>query len=129
MESPQLTCRLAKEGSQDKNGLGAVRQVVIGGRVLEEEITAFDPPRYFEYVVRQLLGRNGKPARFRHDRGWLAFSPSGDATRVEWRSRFEIPMPMVGWLLERLLARRLADGFRQLLEEAKATLERPSTTT
>jgi hypothetical protein len=43
----------------------------------------------FDYVVRQLLGRNGKPARFRHDRGWVEFSPSGDATRVATSSRRE----------------------------------------
>jgi uncharacterized protein YndB with AHSA1/START domain len=124
---PGMICHLVKEGVQNKNGRGAVREVATQGRIFTEEITAFDPPRHFEYVVRRMVDRHGKSARFLHDRGWLDFAPSGPATRVDWHSRFEIPIPILGWFLERVLGKRAATGFRQLLEQAKSELEGQTT--
>jgi uncharacterized protein YndB with AHSA1/START domain len=123
LRSPAMTCRLAKEGVQYRNGCGAVREVATEGRIFTEEIIAFDPPRRFEYVVRRLIDQHGKPAPFRHDRGWLEVSAAGEGTRVGWHSRFEIPIPILGWFLERFLGKRAASGFRQLLDQAKAELE------
>jgi uncharacterized protein YndB with AHSA1/START domain len=120
---PGMTCRVLKEGHDHRNGFGAVREVTTEGAVFTEEITAFDPPRHFEYVVRQLINRRGKPARFRHERGWLDVACDGESTRVDWHSRFEVTMPVVGWFAERLVGPRAAAGFRRLLERAKAELE------
>ena len=120
---PSMTCRLLAEGRNQKNGLGAVREVTTEGAVFTEEITAFDPPRHFEYVVRHLIDRRGKPARLRHERGWLDFLASGETTRVDWYSRFEVTIPIVGWFAERMVGPRAATGFRRLLDQAKTELE------
>jgi hypothetical protein len=120
---PGVTCRLAREGREQRNGIGAVREVEFGGNVFTEEITAFDAPRGFEYVVRKLLNERGRPVPMLHERGWLEFTSEGAATRVVWRSRFKITIPIVGWILERVVGPRAANGFRQLLDRAKAELE------
>lgn len=118
-----LSCRLVAEGREERNGVGAVREVTADGLVFTEEITAFDPPRHYEYVIRKLVNGQGKPVRLRHERGWIDFSPQGEATRVDWHTRFEIPIPIVGWFLERISGPRAARGFRQTLERTKAELE------
>ena len=120
---PEMRCRLLTEGSNHRNGLGALREVAAEGAVFTEEITAFDPPRHFEYVVRRLIDKRGKPARMRHERGWLDVSSEGPTTRVDWYSRFEVTIPIVGWFAERMVGPRAAAMFMRLLERAKADLE------
>jgi hypothetical protein len=100
-----------------------VRQVTAGGNVFVEEITAFDPPRHFEYLVRRLTNRRGRPLRLRHERGWLDIVPDGAGTRIDWRSRFQVTIPIAGWFIERIVGPQAARGFRQLLARAKAELE------
>jgi uncharacterized protein YndB with AHSA1/START domain len=128
LRGPDLSCHLTREGANHRNGLGALREVATEGRVITEEITAFDPPRHIEYVIRRFIDRNGKTPQFRHDRGWLDFSSSGGETRVDWHSRFQIPIPIVGWFVERFLGPRVAAGFRQVLDQAKKELERQPAT-
>jgi len=120
---PGSTCRLIQEGREQRNGLGAVREIVSAGLVFTEEITKFDPPREFEYVIRKLVNGRGKPIRLRHERGWIEVVPTGTATRVDWYSRFAVPIPVLGWFLERFLGARGMAGFQRLLERAKAELE------
>lgn len=118
-----LPCRVLQPGHETANGLGAMREVTAGGNVFTEEITAFDPPRHFEYVVRSLKDRRGRPVRMRHERGWLDIVSDGAATRVDWYSRFQVTIPLVGWFAERIVGPRAAKGFRQLLARARAELE------
>jgi hypothetical protein len=92
-----------------------MREVTTQGAIFMEEITAFDPPGHFEYVVRHLIDPRGKPARLRHERGWLDVFSECETTRVDWYSRFEVTMPIVGWFAERLVGPRAAAGFRRLL--------------
>lgn len=120
---PKMTCRLLVEGSGCKGGLGAVREVTADGAVFTEEITAFEPPRHFEYVVRRLIDRHGKPMGFLHDRGWLDLSSNGEGAQVDWHSRFRVTMPLVGWFIERIIGTRAAGSFHKLLEQAKTDLE------
>ena len=44
---------LVEPGDPDPNGLGAVRWLWLGPLRFEEEVTAFDPPRRFDYLIRQ----------------------------------------------------------------------------
>ena len=124
---PGYACRLLAEGRDCRVGTGAVREVTTGGSVFSEEITAFDAPRHFEYVVRKLVNARGKPVRMLHDRGWLDVSAVGAETRVDWYSRFEITVPIVGWLIERVVGPRAAAAFLRLLERAKDDLEGQTT--
>jgi len=54
----------------------------------------------------------------------LAFAPHGSGTQVEWTSRFEVTVPLVGPLLGLVAARRYAASFTKLLRQAKTRLIR-----
>jgi carbon monoxide dehydrogenase subunit G len=123
IRGPAVTCRLLAEGRDHRNGLGAVREATSEGMVFTEEITAFDPPRHFEYIVRRVIDPSGRLARFRHERGWLDVMSNGETTRVDWYSRFKVTMPIVGWFAERMIGPRAAAAFQQLLDQAKTELE------
>lgn len=123
LSGPNTTCRLTKEGTEQRTGAGAVREVTADGSVFTEEITAFDPPRHMEYVVRSLVDTQGRPVRMQHLRGWLDFTLEGDGTRVDWYSRFKITIPVVGWFVERVVGPRATVSFQRLLERTKTELE------
>jgi hypothetical protein len=123
LRGPQISCRLLVEGRPDRNGAGALREVRSQGSVIVEEITAFQPPSRFEYLIREIVNARQKPVPLRHELGRVDFARDGDFTRVDWRSRFEITVPILGWFFERFVGRRLSGGFRQLLEQAKTELE------
>jgi hypothetical protein len=124
LRAPQISCRLLVEGRPDRNGAGALREVRSQGSVIVEEITAFQPPSRFEYLIREIVNARQKPVPLRHELGRVDFARDGDFTRVDWRSRFDVTVPILGWFFERFVGRRLSGGFRQLLEQAKTEGER-----
>ena len=114
-----IRCRLQREGAPDRNGIGAVREVEGDGLRFVEDITAFDAPRHYEYVIRTLTRSNGGALPLRHERGWLEFSADGDGTRVDWHSRIHATIPLLGPLLiEPLVVRKLQRAFAALLARA-----------
>jgi hypothetical protein len=104
---------LAKPGTQDRNGLGAVRSIWVGPLVFEEEITAFEPPVRFDYLIRRV-----KALPFRHQGGSVRLTPVGGGTEAVWTSSFEIPILIVGGLLDRVFAQQLERGFGRVLERS-----------
>jgi len=122
LSGPGMTCRLVREGRDDRNGLGAVREVNAGGTVFTEEVTAFDPPRRFEYVIRKVINRKGRPTPLAHELGWVVVTPQGTSCQVDWLSRFSITIPLVGWIVERVLGPRVAKSFLEALERANVEL-------
>jgi hypothetical protein len=124
VNGPDISCRLVTKGAKDPNGLGAIREVTSAGSVFTEEVTEWDPPRSYSYVVRKLIGPLGRPTPFTHERGWIELSREGGQTRVDWQSQFGMPLPVVGWLIERVVGARLRAAFVTLLARAKAHLER-----
>lgn len=123
LRGPGMQCRLVKRGDESPNGLGAVREVTTDGRVFTEEVLAFDPPRRYDYVVCRLVDAQGRAVPLKHERGWIELTPTSTGTQVDWRSRFSVTMPLVGWFVERLVGPRAGRGFRELLEQTKAELE------
>lgn len=121
---PKMTCELLREGSEERNGLGATRQVTTDGSVFTEDITAFDRPKHFEYIVRSLVDGKGKPVPMKHERGWLDLTPEGGTTRIDWRSRFSVPIPILGWFVERKVGPGAGKMFESLLLKTKAELEK-----
>jgi uncharacterized protein YndB with AHSA1/START domain len=97
---------LEKEGSPDRNGVGAVRGFGSGGVRVFEEVREFEPPRRMTYAVV----RGGLPMK--NHLGEVLFAPEGDGTRVTWRCRFESRVPGLGWV-QRLIVRRV---FRTALD-------------
>jgi len=102
---------LRQKGEPPPNGLGAIRVIRAAGVAVEEEVTAFDPPRSMKYRVVA-----GVPIR--DHEGTVRFAPEGSGTRVTWSIHFRPLVPGTGWLLRAVLTRQL----RQLLERFAAHL-------
>ncbi|MBY0587608.1 SRPBCC family protein [bacterium] len=121
-----LVCQLVKEGSPDRNGRGAVREVKAGSMLFSEEILEFDRPRRFDYKIVSAMD-NGKPTPLDHERGWLTFEQVGTQTRVDWHTRFRVKVPVLGWFAERFfIARTMKPKFLKLLEQARQRVEHSS---
>ena len=104
---------LVEAGDPDPNGLGAVRWIWLGPLRFEEEVTAFDPPRRFDYLIRHV-----KTLPFRHEGGSIRLEPDGPGTNAVWTSSFEIPIPVVGGAMDRIFKRQLERGFARVLERS-----------
>jgi hypothetical protein len=121
LRGPGMTTRIVRAGSSERNGLGCLREVhAPGGLRFLEEITAWERPSSFEYVIREA----SLPAR--HERGRVSFVARGTGTDVEWTTRFEVPVPIVGGLLGGVARRVFARVFGELLVAARTRLEEPA---
>ena len=78
---------------------------------------AFDPPNYFEYRVRK------STLPMKHDLGRFKFKSTNSGTDVRWISRFELPFPVIGKMMEKSACRSMSKTFLSILEQAKADLE------
>ena len=102
---------LLRAGDTDRAGLGCLREVKVGRRArYVEEITAWQRPSYFEYTIRHEVSR-------------LTFTAAAGGTDVEWTSRFEIPIPIIGGFLGAKAEKLYSKAFTGLLIAAKARLE------
>jgi uncharacterized protein YndB with AHSA1/START domain len=103
--------RLARPGSPDPNGKGAVR-AFSSTPGLREEVIAFDPPRRMEYRI--VAG----PVPMKDHHGEVVFAEHGTGTRLTWRVTFRPAIPGLGWAMERgltlLFRRMLASLARDL---------------
>lgn len=121
----ETTCRLVREGTPDRNGMGALREVRSGSLLFREEIIQFDRPSRYDYVIVSLKGRGDRPPPIKHERGWLSLEAIGARTRVEWHTKFSVTIPLVGWLLERFtIARMMKPKFTEALQRAKERVEK-----
>jgi uncharacterized protein YndB with AHSA1/START domain len=102
---------LRQTGDPPPNGLGAIRVIRARGMAIEEEITAFEPPRRLGY--RLVAG-----APVRDHAGEVRFEPDAAGTRVTWTVRFRPLVPGTGWLLRRVLERGLREVLTALAENA-----------
>lgn len=66
-------------------GAGAVRELIAVGTWFREEISAYDRPRSYSYLIL----RSFPP--FNHEGGTLTFTASGDGTHVDWVSNYTHP--------------------------------------
>lgn len=111
-------CELIRAGDRERDGLGAMRRVHLGGpTVLDEEIVAYDAPSSFEYRIRR-----ARPLRILHQLGRVEFESLGaNRTKVLWTSTFEFPLPILGKTIGKRAAVQLTRGFRAAIQKA-ATL-------
>ena len=89
--------RLVREGKPDRNGLGAVRFIAAGPLTFEEEITAYERPRRFDYLITKCS------APLEHQGGSLRFESVNGATQVTWTSIMRVKVPVIGGLLTMVL--------------------------
>lgn len=100
---------LRQEGHPAPNGLGAIRVIRSTGVVVEEEITAFDPPKRLAYqMVPGLL--------FRDYQAEVQLDACPKGTAVRWRVRLSPRFPGTGWLLHRAVQRALTTMLTRLAE-------------
>jgi uncharacterized protein YndB with AHSA1/START domain len=94
------TSRLVKEGSEDKNGLGAIREVVSGTGTLHEEIVRFTKPHEdTEGNKVAVLGYKivySTPLPYDHQLGEVTFTETNGQTHVHWVSKGRITRFLLG---------------------------------
>ena len=81
---------LDKEGSPDRNGVGAVRRIVARGPApaIVEEITAFEPQQRLGY--KALAG-----VPFRNYGGEITLTATERGTRIDWALSIDERVPLV----------------------------------
>ncbi|HZU49367.1 MAG TPA: SRPBCC family protein [Mycobacterium sp.] len=97
--------------------VGALREVRGVGTWFREEITAFDRPHSYSYLIV------GSFPPFNHEGGTLTFTPSGEGTHVDWRSNYTHPARAGGALLEAITRRLLRSSFLAILAGCAKALE------
>ena len=113
---PINASELLQEGDPPPNGVGALRSVKVRPLSFEEEITAYERSTRLDYLIVKLN------APLDHRGGSITLTPEGEATRVDWRSSFSVPTPLVGGLQELVWQPVLARGFRRVLEDVERML-------
>jgi hypothetical protein len=112
------TTKILKAGAEERNGLGCLREVRVGDRVrYVEEITQWQPPTSFEYVIREAS------IPIRHYGSRLDFTARQQSTDVAWQSHFDVPIPIIGWAAGLLMKRRYEAAFSAMLSQARVILE------
>lgn len=89
---------IEQPGRTERQGLGAVRALTQGRRVLREEVVAFEPGSRFDYQVL-----SGIPVRDYVGRVDLTDNGRGGTT-ISWRSSFSA-LPVIDVLVRRKLQR------------------------
>ncbi|MGH8441292.1 MAG: SRPBCC family protein [Nevskiaceae bacterium] len=107
---------LIREGKPDKNGVGAVRRISTGAVTFEEEITAYERPRRFDYLITKCT------APLEHEGGSLRFESVGNATKVTWTSVMRVKLPIIGGLLTKVMVGKLGQAFGSMLKETERRL-------
>jgi uncharacterized protein YndB with AHSA1/START domain len=105
------TAELLREGTKERNGVGALRLLAVRPLRFEEEITAFERPTRMDYLIRKVN------LPIEHEGGTIELSPAGGGTRVVWRSTFHVNVPLAGGALGATLAVALRRGFIRLLDD------------
>jgi uncharacterized protein YndB with AHSA1/START domain len=113
---------LALKGSWAKGttgpGTGAVREVIGVGTWFREELTAYDRPNSYTYLIVKAF------PPFNHEGGTLTFTPAGDGTHVDWLTNYTHPAAAGGKVLEAVSRRMLRSSFLAILDACAKALEK-----
>lgn len=113
-----MRTKLLREGIHERDGLGCLREIRLGRRAhYVEEITAWERPSFFEYTIRETS------IPLRHEGSRITFTGASGGTDVEWTSRFEITVPIIGRFFGARVERLYTKAFTELLQAAKVRLE------
>lgn len=112
--------KVVEPGSEEKNGLGALRHMGGNGVELFERITVFERPRRLHYKIER-----AKPFGIEHLRGEITLADAGEnRTRVVWESEGRIKLPLVGPLMDRQLQKMSERLFGSILRGVERELTR-----
>jgi len=105
------TVTLAREGTDQRNGVGCVRVVSNGGVRVFEEVLSFDPPHRMTYRVV----RGGIPIK--DHLGEVVFSSHEQGTLVTWRCRLNSKIPGLGGLFHLIVRGVFSRTLRALARQ------------
>lgn len=108
--------KLVREGQTERNGLGAVREIDAGKAWFQEEITAYERPRRLDYLIVK-----SRPP-LEHKGGSVRLEPSAGGCTVTWTTTVGVKLPLIGPLLDRLLAPQLERGLAGTLRHIERRL-------
>jgi hypothetical protein len=87
---------LEREGTAQRQGVGAIRRFRVGRVRSREEVVTFEPARHFAYTLL-----SGLPVRgYRAD---VTLTPVDEGTQIVWHSTFRARIPGTGGLIRRKL--------------------------
>jgi len=103
---------LIKNGKDDINGLGAVREIQAAGATLHEEIVKFEPPYVLSYKIIR-----SKPLPYEHKFGEVRLTEVDGKTHVHWRSQGHINIPLLGnWYFDKKIEQGGQRAFGSILK-------------
>ncbi len=108
--------KLLEQGSEEPNGLGALRYIDLGSVNLDERITHFERPTRLDYLIER-----SSPLPFKHEVGSIKLTAQGDKTLVNWVSKGTISIPVLGKLFfDPMFEKQGSKGFASLLRQIEA---------
>lgn len=113
---------LLTEGKDDKNGLGAVREIVAAGGTLHEEVVRFEPPSLDEKTNHKtaVLGYKivfSKPLPYSHQLGEVHLTEIDGVTHANWISHGTITTFLLGPLyFDKQIQKNGARAFGSILK-------------
>jgi uncharacterized protein YndB with AHSA1/START domain len=111
--TPLRSSTLEREGSPDRNGVGAIRRLALAGPPIREEITEFERPKLLSYKAL-----SGVPAK-QHS-GMVRLSERSGGTILTWHvdSTPKLPIP------DAIYVAAMKPVIKQLLGGVKTESER-----
>lgn len=108
--------RRVRDGAQAPYGRGAIREITAIGAWFREEITLYERPREFGYLILKSL------PRLEHHGGSITFEEHDGRTRAIWRTSYDVPGAWGGDLMAKILEPVLRWSFGSLLAGAERAL-------
>ncbi len=103
---------LLREGTEERNGVGALRRLSSGPFTFEEEVTAFERPTRMDYLITKVN------LPIDHTGGSVQLTPAqGGGTDARWSSDFTTSVPVIGGAVGGMLGMALKRGFVSMLED------------
>ncbi|MFW8591343.1 SRPBCC family protein [Glaciecola sp. 2405UD65-10] len=104
---------LIVEGKFDKNGVGAVREIIAAGANLHEEIVKYDPPYTLGYKIIK-----STPLPYDHELGEVTLREENGKTHATWRSKGHITIFLLGSLyFDKAIQKNGSRAFGSILKQ------------
>lgn len=108
--------KLVKEGKADRNGFGAVREIRVKQGWFREEITAYERPRRFDYLIIETS------LPIEHRGGSVTLEAVAGGTQVTWTTTLRVKIPLIGGLLTPVALAPLRKAFGAMLKATERRL-------
>ena len=105
-----------RDGEGAPYGVGAIREIVGIGAWFREEITAYDAPHTFSYLIIKSV------PPMKHDGGTLTITPTAGGSHVHWKTSYTHPGGATGRALEKVTEPVLRTAFNGTLKACEKGL-------